>query len=344
MFLRVMMALASALCSVGAASADLKITTQVDISGLPEQAASAAFGLAGDSFPETITTYYQGGFARCEVAGGLVTIFDGPAGKVYTLDPASKTFYVRPTKDAASPGVMLLGRFDTASLETNLRLEKTEEIPGDDQSIAGLATHKYLLSGTIGAKPRQSGGHFGGGHMGHHGFGGGPFPGGGGYGGGGMLGGDYPGGDYPGGDYPGGGMPGGSEGGYYLGNPPPAIQFTGEVWLADRLRLPDDKKANALAIVAPDVFFVGPLIKPLADNLTKMKQIPLDLKLTISSGLQGTDDYRQIVVSAQTESVDESALPADLFAVPAGFQQTVAPRTTAIVPASTQAGGGQPSN
>ena len=71
------------------ARADIKIVSEVTVTRQPD------IGV-GPAPAETVMTFYKGRYARVEVAGGPITLYNGDAGRVYTLDPARKTYYVLP--------------------------------------------------------------------------------------------------------------------------------------------------------------------------------------------------------------------------------------------------------
>src|SRR5262249_43117547 len=93
--------------------ADVKIVTEVTVTGLPthraanpdaapppDPANSSASASTQPPPPNTITTYCKGKMARIESADGLVPLYDGAANKVYTLNPARKSYAVTSAKKA----------------------------------------------------------------------------------------------------------------------------------------------------------------------------------------------------------------------------------------------------
>lgn len=305
------------------AEGDMTVVSQVNVIGLADYPGADAFAPSSKAFPEVITTYYKGDKARTEVPGGPVTIYDSGAGKVYTLMP-DKTFTVSPLKDAAAAQPDLFAQ-GSLPLSVKVNLAKTEDVPGDSQIIAGAQAKKFLLTGTLEAKPRanRQGGYRGGRGMGRHGgFGlpGGGFglPFGGGYGGYGGSG---------GGGYPGQGANSG---------PNFTMQIDGEVWLSDSVPLPGSDKAGALPSLAPALFFAGPILSSASDQIGKTKQLPLYIKITLTRTTPSSDNPPTIVVTEQAQSVSPAPLPDTLFAIPPGYQEV------ASQPVVSPAGGQTP--
>jgi hypothetical protein len=139
--------------AVGApARADVKIVSEVNVSGLPAAAAAQMKG----AFPQTVTVYYKGEKMRTETAGSpAVTIYDCTADKLYTLDTAKKTYTVASVKgmlDAANP-MMAMMKFDTTA---------NVKPGGASKVIAGQPAKNYTYMATIkmgmeGASPDMAG-------------------------------------------------------------------------------------------------------------------------------------------------------------------------------------------
>jgi hypothetical protein len=295
-----------------AAHGDVKIVSTVTVTGGDANAASA---------PMIVTAYYQGGRARVESPIGTL-IYDGDGGKVYHLDPVQKSFFVVPYAKALEPGSSATGK--APRIDASVDVTQTEDTAADTQTLAGQQARKYLVSGT--AKVESSGGNRGGGggRRRHGGFG---FPGGGGGGGypGGGGGGGYPGGG-GGGSYPGGG---GNDGGGY-GRRGAATTVTGEVWLSDAVKLPDDKKASLF----PSVSFLAsdgsPLFKTLSDKLSKSGSIPLKSSLTVNRVQPGLNEVNSDNGSGTTTTTEVTAIALDpldsaLFKVPNDYTQVNPP-------------------
>ena len=156
---------------VAAARADVKIVSEVNVTRQPD-----ANDPSSPSFPETVTTYYKGRYARVEVAGGPVTIYNADAGRVYTLDPDKKTYYVLPLKQVQE-GETRLAAEEPAGANLDAKVDVKPPDGAETRTIAGLIAKEYDVSGSIRVKPRESGG--GGLLGGIFGGGGGGFPGGG---------------------------------------------------------------------------------------------------------------------------------------------------------------------
>ena len=314
-----------------AARADVKIVSEVSVTGPAQQAQD---GGADQSSPQVITTYYKGGNARAETAAGQATIYDGAVEKEYVLDPARKTYYVLDVKQFEHPPGGDSGRL---SLDTRVDVTQSDKDEADStKTVAGLSARGYRVTGSAKFSPKRSnnfnlGGIFGGGGV----FGGGGgFPGGGGH--------------HRRGGYPGGG--GGGRQAGATGRSLPSYQVTGEFWLSDAVKLPGDKKASVLPAIQPLLLSAGPMLKPLADKLTKLKDIPLYAHLAVtrtaprgSSGdgpyggdtnqgasgraAEWTTDTTLRVTSARTLTLDDA-----LFKVPNDYQQVDPPiRVTATI-------------
>ena len=83
-----------ALCSAVSARADLKIVSEVTITGMPTM--GTVNPDAGK--PTTQTNYYKGDKFRQESVSSI-SIFDCGAGQIYTLNPDKKTYTVRAVDD-----------------------------------------------------------------------------------------------------------------------------------------------------------------------------------------------------------------------------------------------------
>ena len=301
------------------AHADVKIVTDVTVTRQ-----STEGGDAGVPATQTVTTYYKGRYARVEVAGGPVTLYNDDAGRVYTLDPAAKTYYVLPLKQVQE------GQAGTDSGNSNLDVKLDLKSPdgAETRSYVGLTAKEYNVTGSISPAPREarSGGPLGGI------FGGGGFPGGGG---------SFPGGG--GGGHRGrrGGGGGGQRGGQG-GQQAARTEISGEVWLSDAAKLPDDKKATALPSARLLFPGGGPALKPLTDALNKTKLLPLYSRITETRAARRARGANQAdggqPASASPERTETTAtqvtafsqVPLDdaLFHLPSGYTQVDPPLTS----------------
>lgn len=301
---------------VAAAHADVKIVSEVNVTRQPDSG-----GPPSPLFPETVTTYYKGRYARVEVTGGPVTIYNADSGRVYTLDPDKKTYYVLPLKQVQE-GETRLASQEPAGADLDAKVDVKSPDGAETRTIAGLIAKEYDVSGSIRVKPRDSGG---GGLLG------------------GIFGGGFPGG---GGGFPGGGGGhrgrrgggGGGRGGGGQGRQSPSTQISGEVWLSDALKLPDDKKATALPTVQEIVFGGGPALKPLTDDLDKKKLLPLYSRITLTRTTRrsrGSDEGGQdsgetpaeqtTSTTVQVKSLSREPVPDALFQVPPAYTQVDPP-------------------
>ena len=60
------------------------------------------------------------------------------------------------------------------------------------------------------------------------------------------------------------------------------VEVSGELWLSDAIRLPDDKKATDLPAIETAAYQGQLAYKPLTDSVNKNKDIPLDSRLTFT--------------------------------------------------------------
>jgi hypothetical protein len=238
-----------------------------------------------------VTTYYKGANARTDIDNGTITIYNRKEGKVYVLDPGQKTYFVQTEKEFLAPHP------DPFSGQQNTNLKLSSDVtltPGQDKrSIAGVDTSVVVLSGSVTVSAQRSGGG-GGGIGGLGGFGG--------YGGGRRR----------------GGGGGGSR------SKPTKLDLSGEFWVSDALKLPDDKKATPL----PSLFSAAPIenyvFGPLSDNLLKKKDLPLDSRIAVTS-TSPEGDQKIVTRTTEVTAVTHEPLTDDLFALPVGYTQLSAP-------------------
>lgn len=123
----------------GVARADVKIVSQATVKGLPAQAQAQMPDLGK---PYTVTTYYKGDKQRVENdSDKSVTISDFKDGKLYTLNPSKKTYYVT---NFADLGKQLEG------IPLTTTLTKAEVTSGTEtKTIAGKSAHPYHFSAVM---------------------------------------------------------------------------------------------------------------------------------------------------------------------------------------------------
>ncbi|BDI33276.1 hypothetical protein CCAX7_53270 [Capsulimonas corticalis] len=273
---------------------------------------------------ESVTTYYKNDNARTEISGGLVTLYHGGEGKIYTLDPSQKTYYVESFDDILQPKAAApQNPAITMKVDGDIDLS-----PGTDtRTVSGNTAKVFLVSGAVTVTPERTGGGSRGGSGGGGGRrrrgGGGGFPGG---GGGGFPGG---GGGFPGGG--GGGYPGGGDGpgGDDRGAPASRVhiapvQVSGEYWLADSVKLPSAKKASLLPAVYAPISGETFAFKPLAERLKKTREIPLGSRIAFTrTSPQGVQE--SVTMTTEVASVAQTALADSLFQLPIGYTEVAAP-------------------
>jgi len=272
-----------------------------------------------DSNPPTLlTSYFRGGNVRTEISNGLISLYDGSTGQVYTLDPSVKTYYVQPLSVVQiAPQTTPGGRIIAMKVENDLTLTA-----GDLQrSIDGIEAKVVQVGGTVTLHPAETGASGPGGGRHHHGGGGfGTVFGGGSGGFGGSIGGTY----------------GGSGGGYIANENVRAktVEVSGELWMSDALKLPNDKKSD----IFPAVYMAGTgesfVFKPLADSLDKNRQIPLASRITVTRSLPD-GSQESITTTSEVTSISRADVPNDLFRLPIGYTEVAPPS------ASDVSGGGQ---
>ncbi len=360
-----------ALSGASGAYADVTIVSTVRITGIPTPKSAANTGVpsataasapgtqpapapvpvvaAPTEINRTFTTYYKGDKARRESADGGVVIYDKGADKVYTLDPASKTYYVVSFKEAMDNGGGLPGSVASrAEIDASVDLDDAKGDPDSKRTIAGKDADKLSFFGTVSATakaPERSGGGFGGG-----GFpgGGGGFPGGGG--------GGFPGGG--GGRRRGGGGGGGTGGGG--GQRGTAARFahlslSGNLWATDAVSLlPNGKKDErelSIALLQQELPDADPVLKPFASEMAKKKLIPMSSHISLRAysatgqpiafdpgtgntiAVPNTSD--PLVVEMEVKSIDTKvALDDGLFKLPAGYDRVDPPTPLPAIPVS----------
>ncbi len=296
------------------ARADVKIVSDVTVTRQ-----SSDGGDSGVPATQTVTTYYKGRYARVEVAGGPVTLYNDDAGRVYTLDPAARTYYVLPLKQVQEGQ----GLADAGDSNLDVKVDLKSPDGAETRPYVGLTAKEYNVTGSISARPRE-------------GRSGGPL--------GGIFGGGFPGG---GGGFPGGGgrrgrRGGGGTEGRQGGGQAARTEITGEVWLSDAARLPDDKKATALPSARLLFAGGGPALKPLTDDLNKMKLLPLYSRITEiraarrARGANQADGgqpasaspERTETTATQVTAFSQAPLDDALFQLPAGYTQVDPPLTS----------------
>ncbi len=120
-----------------AARADVKIVSEVNVTGLPPQAQAQV----KQTFPQTVMTYYKGDMTRTELAGSVV-LYDCLGDKLYTLDPAKKTYTIASVQEMmekAGP-LMAMMKFDTTA---------DVKEGGASKTIAGKPAKNFLFTANI---------------------------------------------------------------------------------------------------------------------------------------------------------------------------------------------------
>lgn len=333
------------------AHADVKIVSEVNVTGSLARAARQRTSPpdADDTgeapqpppipkFPQTVTTYFKGKWARVEGKDGAVTLYDSAANKVYVLDTAQKTYYVLSSRQAleeagtpmleppmggtSGPMPSMGGRgMPSMHYDTKLKLDTEKSEDGKTEvtrSIAGKDAKKFLLTATVQMHPDEEGG-FGGGDR----FpgGGGGFPG----GGGGFPGG---GGGFPGGGHHrhggGGGFPGGGTS-TRRERKLPSIAVTGEYWFVDVTALPGGDKSPRLPLLTQTVA-LNPLLKSLDGQLGKKKLIPLASRISVTVDRLNGEAAEPTVTTMEVKSITDGALDDALFKTPSDYKKIDPPK------------------
>jgi hypothetical protein len=312
---------AALLLLTGVCGADVKIISEVTVTGGPARAQAATPGTsqqagspsgtpataaAKPEIPKTVTTYYKARMARTEVEGGPLTIYDGQAGKVFILHPDQQTYSVfslgqmlEQSGSATEPS-SAGGRGRGARFDVKVNLEKSDAT----KTIAGKEAAKYVLTASMQLISRRGGG-FGGGRG---------FPGGGGF-------------PRRGGRFPRGGFPlaeGASPSGETGGAPSPggpgigSIQIQGEYWLADAAFLPAAENSPLLPLLS-QTLRAGPILRDLNSKLVKSKQVPLSSKLTMTR--PNAESQEPLVTTMEVKTITEGPLDDALFKVPDGYKE-----------------------
>lgn len=119
-----------------AARADVTIVSEINATGLP-----AAMPQSAQKFPQTVTTFYKGDSVRTEV-GGVVTIQDAAADKLYTLDPVKKTYTetsLAKLMDQVNPFLAMM-KFD---------VKGDVKEGGETRTILGMPAKNYRIAMTM---------------------------------------------------------------------------------------------------------------------------------------------------------------------------------------------------
>ncbi|MDR3711020.1 MAG: hypothetical protein P4L33_22180 [Capsulimonadaceae bacterium] len=277
--------------STGIARADVTIVEKVTMTKVDPTSVPPSPPNSGPIVSQGVTLYFKGANARSELDSGQVTIYDGANEKVYTLDPSTKTYFLRPLKNIEVAPQNPTG-YKPVSMTTEDAITITQ---GDEtQTFAGTSARAFIISGTVTVRPEQIGG-------GHHRRS----------------------------DGYGGGEPDGDSGSPDASSPfdnsgARTVEVSGEVWLSETVKIPNDKKATlfpALFVEAqPDNF----VFKPLADKLAKKKEIPLDSRVSVThSTPYGTNIT--VTTSTLATSLSQASLPDSLFHVPVGYTEVPVP-------------------
>jgi len=121
--------LAVVIGSAGAARADLKIVSTVTTSG----------SRSGGATTSTVTTYYKGTWTRTETPENVL-IVDRAAGKIYSLNPAQKTYSVLSLSDLGkNPMIAMMDMKTTVSLKPG----------GQTKTILGKPAKNYVYTAVL---------------------------------------------------------------------------------------------------------------------------------------------------------------------------------------------------
>ncbi len=288
---------AACLCSLAASClvhADVKLTANVTVTEGHKPGLGA---------PDVVTTYFKGGNAREEISTRAVIIFNATEGQVYTLDVARKTFYAQTLKEFLAPHPD--GSSTALKVNSDLALD-----PGGFQKVcAGQSAKVFELTGTVTLGPpkkSKAGGGLLGDLEGLVGRGGiGTIAGLAGLGGGGRHGGD-------------------GEGHSAKKTVNKTVEVSGEYWLADTFKLPDDKMASPLWALYSSSPMQNFVFGPLADQLAKRKQIPLDSRITMKTTLPD-GSQKSVTRTTTVTEISQTPLPEELFLIPTGYSQVAPP-------------------
>lgn len=294
-----------AIASVTPAKADLTITGQVNVSGLPTPggpgggpggpggAPGGPGGPAGGpprvQYPETVTTYIKGDYVRTEVKGGEVRIYNGERQRIYHLNPTDKTYW---TEDAGdNNGGFGGGRFQI-KVDSNLNIKPADTTKAENATqVAGAKAQKYLLSGTVTMSFERN---------------------------------DDNGGGQPAQPQGGNGGNGGRRrGGFGMG----PITMSGEVWASNSITLPTDDKFLLAAFseqLAPGGRQARMLVQPLVDQIENLKAIPLKSKISVT--IQRQNNPITITATYAATSVSTAALDDSLFRAPDDYEHVDPPQ------------------
>ena len=134
-YLPILPALAAVFFAGTAARADVKIVSELNVTGLPQSQTR-------QKFPQSVTTFYKGDKSRTEL-GNKVTIYDAATDKLYTLDPANKTYTAMTPQEASQKGAGLLAL---------LKVDVTADVKEGEtiKTIAGKQARSQTFTATIG--------------------------------------------------------------------------------------------------------------------------------------------------------------------------------------------------
>ncbi|MDR3710458.1 MAG: hypothetical protein P4L33_19335 [Capsulimonadaceae bacterium] len=287
-----------------AASADLTVRLNVNVNHLvPADRENAS---SSDNVQEhRVTLFYKGARTRTETDGSnQITIYDGIADKIYTMDTYRRTFYVVPLNhyiDAVGkPAGDAANFFD---IDSDLKFTKSD----DAGIVSNHPARRYALAGNVQCEPKHE---------------------------------SRP----PVVIFPGWGYPGGHRGflrrdGGAVEAEPARAQLEGDVWFADDIRLPREKHLSHLGLARILAAGSDLVVQPMLDQLNKMQRIPLKsrIKVTLTPARQirqaPYDDAVPLapplpdvtVTTLSVESINADAVDAGLFVVPGDFTEVLPP-------------------
>ncbi|HEY3268553.1 MAG TPA: hypothetical protein VGM37_16665 [Armatimonadota bacterium] len=301
-------AASAALAPLGGARADMKVVATVSVTGLPY----------GDVQPHAVTTYVKGERAAV-ISDGGATVYDGATGKVTLLDTSARAYSVFTREDWMRRGGLDEQMAKRVGVSATLNLKPQDGV----KAIASRDAKSFTVSGKLTMKPKMGGFAGGGGGM----------RGGGRRGGGGFPGGGFPGGGLPyqGGGFPGGGSDGPPGGGRGKMSAPKA-EVTGSVWIADGPALETGRKDKTGALpFASQMAPPCPLLKPLAEQLTKLGVVPLSSRIEISISAPNGGTATAITASYDVNEIDAGPVDDAVFRVPDGFTLVDAPPAPSLM-------------
>jgi hypothetical protein len=111
------------------------------------------------------------------------------------------------------------------------------------------------------------------------------------------------------------------------------INYAGEIWVSDSIKLPAFKHATSLPLVEAMLKDCNPVIPDLTKQLDKLHSIPLKtmFKVDIARKSRNGDDDSQSTTKTTTIKTELTSISSDpindgLFTIPADYLQTAPPK------------------